>query len=264
MLTETERQFYLAAAGIRLWYARGPLPGAAPSPEFEFLPELSPPPVPVTVASPLPSEARPDASAPAPAGPRPNLRALIAGAADKPAAAGAPEAKVQAQEASATEAAVSRTDAAAGVIAGVAADVPPVILQVWAGRRFALVAEVSADTSMKLLQSLARNILISVGEREAECYGPAHWPVFNNRAVAGSRPEDLLVIVRDLLAPVAGHSLLLLGVADMDGNGDTRGWLSRVGEYDAALMFPHSLAELAAQPALKRSLWQQLKALVVT
>ena len=30
---EAERQFYLAAAGIRMWYARESLPGAAPSPD---------------------------------------------------------------------------------------------------------------------------------------------------------------------------------------------------------------------------------------
>ena len=33
---EAERQFYLAAAGIRMWYARESLPGAAPSPDFDF------------------------------------------------------------------------------------------------------------------------------------------------------------------------------------------------------------------------------------
>jgi hypothetical protein len=33
---EAERQFYLAMFGVQLWYAREPLLGAAPSPEFVF------------------------------------------------------------------------------------------------------------------------------------------------------------------------------------------------------------------------------------
>src|SRR5690606_14952828 len=36
MQAESVRQFYLCAAGIRMWYARAPLPGAAASPEYDF------------------------------------------------------------------------------------------------------------------------------------------------------------------------------------------------------------------------------------
>ena len=36
MHTEAARQFYLGVAGVRMWYAREPLPGAAPSPEYDF------------------------------------------------------------------------------------------------------------------------------------------------------------------------------------------------------------------------------------
>lgn len=265
MVTETERQFYLAAAGIRLWYARDPLPGAAPSPAFEFLPESSPQPLPAvaTVTAPLAPE--PGASAQVPAsGPPVDLRALIAGADKKSGSARASFAKEASQEqAPAAGAVISRNETSADAEAGTAVAVRPLTLQVWAGRRFALVADVSADTSLKLQQNLARNILLSIGESEPECYGPAQWPVFNNRAVTGSRPEDLLAIVRDLLEPVAGHSLLLMGLSDMDGAGDSGGWLCRAGDYKAALEFPHSLAELAGQPGLKRSLWQQLKTRVI-
>lgn len=260
MLTETERQFYLAAAGIRLWYARDPLPGAAPSPEFVFLPEAEPEPVACSTERPRPSQPLPETSGPAPVAVPPSLRALISGEDAEPGPAPVPQTTGRAQVAD-TDAVLPQADTPVA-----AAEVPaahPLALQVWAGRRFALVTDVSADTSLKLQENLARNILISIGERKAESYGPVHWPVFNNLAVAGSRPEDLLAIIRDLLAPVAGHSLLLVGLADMGGSGDAGDWLVRAGDYDAALVFPHSLAELAGQPGLKRSLWQQLKALVV-
>ncbi|KKL72136.1 hypothetical protein LCGC14_2087950, partial [marine sediment metagenome] len=56
--TEAQRQFYLGLAGVRLWYAREPLPGAAPSPEFLF-------PEPDEQATPFVSGKVKNASAPA-------------------------------------------------------------------------------------------------------------------------------------------------------------------------------------------------------
>lgn len=259
VLTETERQFYLAHAGIRLWYARAPLPGAAPSPEFEFLPEAEAEAWPAPDESRVPDPPIPELSAPAPAGPPPQLRALIAGSdqaadSDSEAAATADVSGGQAGESG---------EAGVRGESGAAPAVRPLTLQVWAGERFALVADISADTSVKLQHNLACNILASIGEKAPCSIGPAHWPVFNNLAVAGSRTEDLLAIVRDLLARVDGRSLLLMGLSDTDsaeGNGD---WFSRVGDYDVALQFPHTLAALAGQPDLKSSLWDRLRTLVV-
>lgn len=35
-MNEALRQFAMGVAGVRLWYARSPLPGAAPSPDYDF------------------------------------------------------------------------------------------------------------------------------------------------------------------------------------------------------------------------------------
>ena len=62
--TEAERQFYLGMSGIRMWYARDPLPGAAPSPDYDFgvqEPEaVAVPEVPVIPAAPRARRADPE------------------------------------------------------------------------------------------------------------------------------------------------------------------------------------------------------------
>ncbi|AHI30337.1 hypothetical protein [Marinobacter similis] len=65
--TETERQFYLGAAGIRLWYARDALPGAAASPDFEFgSDEADGVAEPWVEAAPAPSRPQPKTAPPTP------------------------------------------------------------------------------------------------------------------------------------------------------------------------------------------------------
>ena len=52
-------------------------------------------------------------------------------------------------------------------------------------------------------------------------------------------------------------------VVVLQGAGDSdQSWLLEALGRDAAVRFPHTLAEIAGDPTLKRSLWQQIRPLV--
>ncbi|TVP56058.1 MAG: hypothetical protein EA349_08515 [Halomonadaceae bacterium] len=80
-MNEVRRQASLSALGIETWYARGPLPGAAPSPVFEWAQGEEPVPEPLPLQAPQHLATARDA-APEPArddrSPRPSLAAVRA------------------------------------------------------------------------------------------------------------------------------------------------------------------------------------------
>ncbi|KMQ73656.1 hypothetical protein [Marinobacter subterrani] len=262
---EAERQFYLGAAGIRLWYARQSLPGAAPSPEFEF-------PCKAAAEAPLPTSepaVRPGAHSVrggqpvTPGGDRndgaariADLQALMEGgrAARERDAREAPKpgAAITASQDAPEPAPV--IEAAGPVQAG---EVEKVSLMLWAGTNVALIADMSADASNRLQENLALNILKSLGEQETPVLGRIRWPVFNNLLVPGNTSEDLAELMQSVLAGLSGQKVVVLGIETGSGHD----WLTEALGRDAAIRFEHSLAQLAGNPALKRSLWHQLKPL---
>lgn len=250
---EAQRQFYLSVAGVRLWYARKPLPGAAPSPEFVFpeVPERRHQGAPATAEprdrSPVAGSS--DNARPSNLG---NLQALMAETASRPVPAD-PGPKPVAEP----EPADSEADAPEIQVGGDA--VLRCHLQFWLGEKVLLVSDLSSQASLTLQQTLAENILRSLGEFKARTLGPLCWPVFNNPRVVGSRLRDLQSVLPLVLEPVGDQHIVLLGVPEAEEAGT--GWLTASLGREPRLTFPHTLAALAADPARKRELWQHLKAL---
>jgi DNA polymerase III psi subunit len=273
---EAERQFYLAMAGVRLWYAREPLPGAAPSPEFVFPLEraLTTPVLPMPAGNPsapvhAPSSAHlPKAKPlrradPAAAARIADLQSLMkAGKTEAPQLNRRPD-PVEDVPAS-TRRAPDPTpapvmDASPPVeIAPVPAALSPtmrhpdpvvptadplkVTLALWQGRNVSLVVALSNDASVKLQQALAHNILRSLGEKEPSENVTVHWPVFNNLLVPGNQPQDLVGVLKPILSGLNAQHLIVLGV-----NAD-----DRVSADHAGGPVPSWLAE--ALPTLKQPL----------
>ncbi|EBA01255.1 hypothetical protein [Marinobacter sp. ELB17] len=273
---EAERQFYLAMAGVQLWYAREPLPGAAPSPEFVFPLEraLTTPVLPMPAGNPsapvhAPSSAHlPKAKPlrradPAAAARIADLQSLMkAGKTEAHQLNRRPE-PVEDVPAS-TRRAPDPTpapvmDASPPVeIAPVPAALSPtmrhpdpvvptadplkVTLALWQGRNVSLVAALSNDASVKLQQALAHNILRSLGEKEPSENVAVHWPVFNNLLVPGNQPQDLVGVLKPILSGLNAQHLIVLGVTADD----------RVSADYTGSPVPSWLAE--ALPTLKQPL----------
>lgn len=265
--SEAERQFYLGAAGIRMWYARQPLPGAAPSPEFEF-PEATEVPQTIPVVSEPVSRPVSNAARPAPGKPAaPNRTEGVARIADlqalmeadsgvpgktsrqPPESPSVPEAVTESPEPEPPE----ETTARSSMIPA-----ERVNLMVWAGSGAALIGGMSADASSRLQETLALNILKSLGESQPRVLGHVAWPIFNNLLVPGNSGHDFIEVMRSVLSGLEHQPVVLLqGAGDSDHS-----WLLEALGRDAAVRFPHTLAEIAGDPTLKRSLWQQIRPLV--
>lgn len=264
MMSESERQYYLGQAGIRLWYAREPLPGAAPSPEYRFPAEDSAPEPEPDVLVPRPQQ---------PSRPRPvgddsgrhriaGIQALMAGN-----QAGTDKRAVPATPA---ELPVDETDHASPVDelpASEAVAEPDSQVRIethlgfWVSERLVLVSRVSDEASGRLQETLAENILASLGESVPEQACHVRWPVFGNPRVPGNSLDDFQGLLRSVSKEFGSRKLLLLGVLPDDMPSGRSEWLAAA--LGASLVdFPRSLAELAAVPAYKRELWQQLKSAV--
>ncbi len=259
--SEVERQFYLGLAGVRLWYAREPLPGAAPSPEFSFPPaqsrenfeavaSVAPNRAPAAVSRPkMASSAHPGTEQLA------RLQALmepgsVADTSEYDGDSNKPKRPVEA-------------DASISPLPDLSDEaVPDLNLRVWSGERFALMANISSDASLRLQEALALNILKSLGEQHIQSFGPVCWPVFNNQLVPGSALSDLVPVLKGVFAGVRAKDLIVLGVSPDGTPFGERPWFSQAVPGSLAVQFGHSLTELAGNPPLKRELWRNLKPLI--
>ncbi|HLV76705.1 MAG TPA: hypothetical protein VKY53_02105 [Marinobacter sp.] len=248
--TEAERQFYLGVAGIRMWYARQPLPGAAPSPDFDFAADDEPP-LPEVAVAPA-AEAAVRAAGPGKASRNrekiAQLQSLMdtggGSRASAPVPAEAPPALPVAEEP--VEPALAAREETTGL------EVPRLNLCIWRSKRVVMICDLSEDTSLALQDTLARNILRSLGEEAAGQTAALRWPLFNNLKVGLNAPENLMATLRDQLADVSAQKLLVLGSCGP--------WVSRALAREPDLMLETSLAALATDPAGKRQLWQQIRA----
>lgn len=267
--SETHRQFYLAAAGIRMWYARRPLPGAGPSPEYQFADdEVAVEPVPHgEVNAVRPPNEKPGQNT-KPAHQRSvDLQALMASPAEND---NHKESAQASSQASKDLSAVADLPAAEGGIpesvpADSAASAEPETgdlisahLGFWASEGYLLVTQWSDEASEGLQDALARNLLgalrqSTVGERFM-----LHWPVFRNRNIPGNSPEDFQEVLLRLVSIYRDRSVILLGVMS-DVQEDQRNRCLKAVAPLVGTDFPFSLAGLSATPGHKRDLWSTLK-----
>jgi len=264
--TEAQRQFYLGVAGIRLWYAREPLPGAAPSPEFQF-PEPDEPvrqpvlgEVPVAGLSAKPKTAPPPSEANQRGIQRiASLQALME-IKKEPASDKEPQERQPSVAADPPPEGSENNVPAAQESQANTAQTFNLSLGIFPCDRHILVAHISKEASLRLQETLATNILKSLGEERPGGPEWIHWPVFNNRLVPGSSLADLKSVMAQVLSSASGKTVIVLG--RLEGADATNGWLAEVLERAPDIESEHSLTELASNPGLKRSLWQQLKPLV--
>lgn len=305
-MNEAQRQFLLGVAGVRVWYARSPLPGSAPSPEFRF-----PEPEPVesfatggvsgiqSVAerrSARPARDRLDQAA-AEKGARriAGLQQLIAGDTEpKPSgalAAGtgssapvAPQSPLTGSTAATRLPARNQPEVAAPKGFVVQTEVPTRAggadegrpeghWGIWRARDWCLVSDLAAGASRALEHRLALAILAAVGDEIVE-QRELRWPVFSHPELPGSGPDGFRDTLERLgkslgLVPERPGQLLYLdGREDAGVPPELLPERSGVGALLATVWgapccrFQGSLAALAAEPALKRSLWGQLRPLV--
>lgn len=265
--SETERQFYLGMAGIRMWYAREPLPGAAPSPDFDF--EV----VQQDVAKGVPPSPAKPAHVPA-SGPDAGskdklarLKTLMGGEPERPSmSAGSQsslvvEGTVDSAPSSSVDDQIELTDDAErtrsrGVLLPQA---PKLCLQCWAGSGVLLLANLSEEASLSLQETLALNIVRSLGEADTHQLGLLRWPLFNNLKVSLNSETNLAALLRDYLANESGKSVITLGLPT--DSSVIANILGDVLEKTPDVVFDQSLAALAADSDLKRQLWQLIKPL---
>ncbi|MEQ5817544.1 2-isopropylmalate synthase [Marinobacter sp. NFXS11] len=265
--SEAERQFYLGAAGIRMWYARQPLPGAAPSPEFEFPDEIGAPEAIPGISESVPRPARESGRA-APGKPTvadrtegvariADLQALMEGEA---VASGKASRQLSESPSVSDDTANAPEPAPSEEVSEQPSGIPSesVNVMIWAGTGAVLIGGMSTDTSSRLQETLALNILKSLGEGQPQVLGQVSWPIFNNLLVPGNSGHDFVEVMRSVLSGLEGRQVVVL----QGGEDAEKSWLSEALGRDAAVRFPHTLAEIAGNPTLKRSLWQQIRPLV--
>lgn len=269
---EAERQYYLTMAGIQMWYAREPLAGAAPSPQFDSADEsvameparaASPPFSAPQVASPhVASRARASQEPGQGGGRIANLQALMSD--DKPAAASVSVAALPSVDSAADRSAAANqatTLPEASVEDGVTVSNLRVTMGLWAAGDVVLISSVSDDASERLQDTLANNILAALGFNQPVVPEYLRWPVFANPLVPGNGFGDFSRLLASMADRRDGRRLILLGVLADHLEQDRDSWLA--GTLGSpAVDFAHTLSELAAVPDYKRALWRELKPLV--
>lgn len=271
-MNEELRQFALGVAGVRLWYARSPLPGAAPSPEYDFgeeggaeiegaesVTELA-----RTASSPpqrTPSAASRQGLA--------RLQGLLAedgsrrvretkgneppAVSSSEAVASPPPAVPDVEE---TAQAVE-VSSAGSMLAGKAVSLH---WRFWHGGRWLLVSSSPDEAGYGLEDRLATNILKALGDT-VERTETLRWPVFSNPAVPGNDAAGAVEVLGALAKDVQVSRQLWLGLEpDNPESGDAVLWRSLLAPLgEAAVSFPNSLAALSSDPASKRRLWRSLQ-----
>ncbi|MBR9872208.1 MAG: hypothetical protein GYB26_13820 [Gammaproteobacteria bacterium] len=261
MHTEAARQFYLGVAGVRMWYAREPLPGAAPSPEYDFsdLDDQAEAPEFAVAAAALPVQKDPEQAARS-RDKIAHLQSLMSAVeapakTPRPAEPVKPEPEQAAAEVSAdsSQERPAPAEKRAAVPVHAVEAVPRLFIQAWQGQRILLIAEMSEDASLSLQETLAANIVKSLGESSVHALGAIHWPLFNNLKVSLNRVDNLLEAISESYGKGAGRQVIVLGKgAD---------WVEEAFGKAPEIRFSESLAKLASDAQLKRELWQMIKPL---
>lgn len=267
--SETRRQYYLASVGVRLWYAKKPLPGAAPSPGYNFedpgafkppeFPVQSEPDVrPVVVK---PSSVRPVRQRSV------DLQALMTPSVKEnevvPAQPISDNARVEIATDTRFEPARGMGQESVGPSTQLPQDGGPqsVIsanLAIWSSERFLLISEWSTQASERLQDRLSGNLLAALHQTGGGKRQIFQWPVFRNRNIPGNSAADFRDALSRLVSSEENKSILLLGVLSSYTQEQRQHCLGSVLS-SAAVDFSYSLAELSSGAGLKRDLWSVLK-----
>ncbi|MFE8072794.1 hypothetical protein QQM79_17185 [Marinobacteraceae bacterium S3BR75-40.1] len=249
-MNEAQRQYYLERMGVRLWYARSPLPGAAASPEYDmgaaFLSEPENEPV-VTEKEPPPAQA-PDA-------PRASAKSLRSLTALMDERAKPAEADVDRKGAAPT----TQAPASEKIIRPEPTSEPLAVdVGVAFGGNFNVVAQFDAKATPELQQRLLENILKAFGQSQGRLLR-LQWPVFANPGVPGNDDQGLGRLMLEQVMPGAqSRSWILLG----SGPERLFSRLPLTDEHRILLAFEASLAQLASDSQQKKALWQAFQSSV--
>lgn len=257
-MNETQRQFYLKQCGITLWYSHTPLPGAAPSPDYEF--PLSREAQPAFTASVGPGwtggrgiSAEQYTPAPAareriiPAEQKSTLHRVIAETVQskKPA-------EIKPGKASSS---VPATEPAVAVETGLALD-----LRIAVARDLVVIAQLDKDLSVEMQERLLLGIVGALGHPASmvSCQSLS-WPVFSNRRVPGNDDKALVGLLKRVLKPLVPKAWIGLG-AEVQGLVTLHGQaLSGSSPEGVRLLFENDLGALSISGELKRKLWDLLR-----
>lgn len=250
--TEAERQFYLSALGLRIWYSRAPLPGAAPTPKLDFSCNAPPEPVsPRSVPKAAPTVAEPSKGPPA-------ITRIMQSTAPAKSLPGRPE--KQPSDVSAkpdiNSPATKTTDTASAVLAADTLQALPINLGFWWSAEICLISSITDQTSDDLQGRLASNILAALNGTVTK-QTRLHWPVFHNPRVPADSAARLAEILEKLgLECGRLKNIIWLGVSPhaKDSASVLRDFLGK-----PTVDFDHGLSALASDHHLKRALWDQLQ-----
>lgn len=273
-MNEAQRQFAMGVAGVRLWYARGPLPGAAPSPDFDFGEPSGQPEAPTEAAT-MPSRPRPASEAS-----RSGLARLQGLLSETRADSGSEaQGRAVASNASASvtttipvrespRTAPAATDAEPAPEQGPIAQPGSALAgkairfqwRFWIGEQWLLVSSCPDAASQGLEDRLAANILRALGDLVTRTEA-IRWPVFSNPAVPGNDAEGAVEVVSAMAETVGRPKRLWLGLEPEDSDPDTSALWRDVSASlgKATVSFPGSLVALSSDPGAKRALWQALQ-----
>lgn len=267
--TEAQRQFYLGIAGIQLWYARNPQPGAAPSPDFDFEDSIVPEPLPLLQAGkqrPAVEKLRSDKGLA-------QVQGLMKDVQSQPQRPAEDVAESAVKASVPDEAPVKIKDGAlkTGPLDDAQEPVPndadslinytlTATWAVWITESFVLVSTLSSDSSAQLQDGLARNILRAMGQT-VEATQTFMWPVFSNPVVPGNDAEGFRQLLAEFVKDCQSKSFLGLGLLSDAPQASRAVWLERAFG-PLKVDFPHGLAGIATDPDRKRVLWSELKPLL--
>lgn len=258
-MNEAQRQAYLKHCGVSFWYSKSPLPGAAPSIEFDYsvfqfgpglaqsasLPktpnsgEVEPPKgyAPKTISKAPAQQITPENPAPT---------ALLGAVRAAPVPKSAIEQPLE-----------KPVDPDRELIKAGATHSIAVNLRIAITEQLVVVAQVGEDLPGDMQEKLLLQIGIAAGHVfTLDTLTKLSWPVFANRAVPGNDDAGLNVVLLPQLKPLIGRAWLGLGPQVVE-------LMSTLDETQRSaaprLMFKHDLSMLATSGALKRALWDELR-----
>ncbi|MFC4259342.1 hypothetical protein ACFOZ5_09905 [Marinobacter lacisalsi] len=277
-MNEAQRQFVMGVAGVRLWYARSVLPGAAPSPDYDFgepagqtqsgtgsaeAPPVTRGPRPVSEASRKGLARLQGLLSETDAAPDPTAREEVFAGGGRSTTARTPAATRASSQSTPTETDVAPTPERVPVepvddtLAGKAIAFQ---WRFWIGEQWLLVSSCPDTASRGLEDRLAVNILKALGDNIVSTE-VLRWPVFSNPGVPGNDARGAAEVVSAMAEATSRPKQLWLGLEpEESASGRSSLWQDVIAPLgEATVSFPGGLVALSSDPGAKHALWQALQ-----